>query len=277
MTYRSFGIPAAAVLLAASAVAGTDESTAVATITTMTPLVRVKMKADAAPVTATADMQLPEGSQVITLAGGACEIRFSRAHIMRLEAMTTVTIQRMPKRSAMRILVQLLGGRARAMVDRMRADSDFGMYAATTITAVKGTDYEMTRSATGEVEVEVNEGKVDTAEMKSEDLAEVEKVFGLVLMGQIGMKLIEGSRVRTMPGQRMGRPERIPRAPRVDAAPGSRGPGATPRERPARGRDSTDAAPRGRDANPDTPKPERGGRGGGATPSLPGVGGFGFP
>ena len=180
----------------------------------------------------------------------------------------------------MRILVQLLGGRVRAMVDRMRAESDFGMYASTTITAVKGTDYEMSRSATGEVEVDVNEGKVDTAELKSEDLAEVEKVFGMVLLGQIGMKLIEGNRVRTAPGQRMGKPERIPRAPRVDAAPGAHGRDAATRERPARGKGATDATPKGHNAKPDTPKPAKGGKGGkggDATPSLPGVGGFGFP
>jgi hypothetical protein len=265
----------AALVLPGVSLAAVDESMTLATIRTMTPMVRVKLNATAQPQAATLGMSLPEGAQVITLPGGSCEIAFSRAHIVRLFPSSTITVQRLQKKSAMRILVQLLGGRARAIVDRMRADGDFGMYAATTITAVKGTDYEMSRSPTGEVEVAVNEGKVDTAEMKSEDLAEVEKAFTLVLLGQIGMKLIEGNRVRTMPGQHLGAPERMPRPSRFDAA---------PREHPAHGKGATDATPKGGKTPPPGGKGGKGGKGGGTggaggagMPSLPGVGGFGLP
>jgi hypothetical protein len=174
--------------------------------------------------------------------------------------------------------VQLLRGRVQALIDRGKGEGDFGLYGSTTITAVKGTDYEMTRDEADEVQVDVNEGRVDAAELKNEDAAEAEAAMKSLIMGLIGMTIMEGQRVRVPRGERMGRPERVPRVRRESGAvDGERGGRSGHEAREPRGGREPRAPREGRE--PRAPR-ERGGRsgskGGGGAPGVPSLPGLPF-
>ncbi len=206
------GLAVLGLVVARPAVASTDSGVPTATLVSMTRMVRVKDGPAAQPRAGTFGMALPEGSQVFTLADSRAHIRFDDGHFILLGANTSVVIQRLPKRGAVRTLVQLLKGKVQALIDRGKGEGDFGMYGATTITAVKGTDYEMTRDDADQVQVDVNEGKVDAAELKEkDDAAEAEKAMGMLIAGLIGMSLIEGQRVTTPRGGGMGKPSSFER------------------------------------------------------------------
>ena len=80
--------------------------------------VRVKIPPAAALVNATPGLNLPEGSQVITLKEGKAEVRFDDGHFIRLAELTTVTLDKVPERNTkgtIQTLVHLLRGRVRAI------------------------------------------------------------------------------------------------------------------------------------------------------------------
>jgi microcompartment protein CcmL/EutN len=282
-----------AITLAALAlVAATDPAFAassgeanVATLVSVTRLVRVQEKEGAPVKAAKAGIPLPEGAKVMTLDGAFAEISFSPAHFVRMGPSSTITIARLrrPESGTLRILLRVVMGRVRAAIDRSRAEgSDFGMYSASLVTAVKGTEYEINRESEDEAEVTVDEGKVDVAETKEESIQEAERVFTLLLVGSIGMKLAEGYQMNC----RRGRP--LPSASPTPAGHKSplRNPGRASMDRPERTRpERRTAEPRGsgRERPGRAERPERtgrGGRGGSAapsTPSVPGLPGIGFP
>lgn len=297
------------VLLALSAGAsraGTDASVSVATIASATPLIRVMLPGskDYRPVTQGAT--LPEGATVVTMAQGRAEIRFTDGHFIVLSPNSSIEIKRLPRPGSERTLLRLVKGAVRALVDRSRRGGDFGIYANTTVTAVKGTDYEMVRDEADNVDVEVNEGRVNTAEMKSEDAAIAEAAFMAALMGTIGQLISEGNRCRTPHGGRMSRPERMSRPPREphrrEGANSRSGRREGGNERGGRGggkeRGGRNTVDTPDTSSGDTPSTESGGSRGGrdrandrggkgkkgrggnnqgpGMPSMPGMGGLGF-
>lgn len=190
-----------------------DANTHVAILASVTKLVRVQEKNDGPIMAAEAGMKLAQGTTVRTLKDSRCEIKFSKAHIVRLGPSASIRIARLDKqKGTVRILVNLLGGRIRALIDRaMREDADFGIYGVTTLTAVKGTDYDMIRGEDDKVTVLVNEGRVNVAEIESEDLEAVEKVFLALLLGNIGIGLTEGKMLDVFPGKPFPVPIPIPK------------------------------------------------------------------
>jgi len=235
-----------------------DDTVRLATLISATGMVRIKETPAAAIATAAVGQALPEGAQVITLKDARCQIRFDDGHFVTLAEATTITLDRLPRRKGtVQTLLHLLRGKIRAMVDRSRGEGDFGCYGSTTVTAVKGTDYEMTRDDADQTEVDVNEGKVNVAESKSEDPEEVSKVFSAALAGMIGVVLAENEMIRNGPGSHMTKPMQRPRPPKKPEA---------LNEHPKGG--SHEPGGKGKGAK------GPGGRGGGM-PGMGGLGGFG--
>lgn len=223
-----------------------------ATLVSITRFVRVKGSAETEAVQGEEGMRLKQGSHVYTLADSRCEIEFSRGHFLRLASDSRIVIQRLPQKRPKQTLLQLLSGRVRAMVDRATGEGNFGVYGATTITAVKGTEFDMVRKEGGEVEVAVNEGKVWVAELaKEDDLEAVEKAFLGVILGTVGFGLTEGSMLNIIPGSP------FPTSP-IPIPKGFPNPWA-----PAKDSGKKDTSV------PGTPKPP-------GMPGMPGPGGFGF-
>jgi len=243
-------IPMLGLLLAPSAFAATDAKVYLASVETVTRLVRVQDVENGAMRQAVPGTTLAEGSRVFTLKDAKCRINFGDGRILNLAGDTSIVISRFPKRQAMRWLVKLVQGRVRAKVNRMIGDTDFGIYASTTVTAVKGTGWDVVRTADNVVQVLVDDGKVNVAELKDEkDLDQVEKVFISVVLGNLGFQLAAGKMLNVMPGKAFPSPIPIPPGfPDPFSDWGTSSPGTK--------------APTG-------PKP----------PSLPGLpgGGFGFP
>lgn len=234
--------------------AAADASVPVATIADATPLVRMTLAGSKDYRNVTKGDTLPEGATVVTMAQGKAEIRFTDGHFILLSPNSSIEIKRLPTKEKERTLLRLVKGAVRALVDRSRRGGDFGIYANTTVTAVKGTDYEMVRDEADNVDVEVNEGRVNTAEMKSEDAAIAEAAFAAALMGTIGQLISEGNRCRTPHGGRMSRPERMSRPPRA--------PHQRESVKPRGGRDERPEGSGGRDRNGRGGGKDRGGRGG---------------
>lgn len=270
------------------ACAGAESAAPVATLTSTTPLVRVQLKGARDWKNVAKGDTLPEGTTVVTMAQGKAEIRFTDGHFILLSPNSSIEIKRLPVKGQERTLLRLVKGAVRALVDRSKREGDFGIYANTTITAVKGTDYEVTRDEADNVDVEVNEGRVNSGEMKSEDEKEAEAAFTACLAGMLGMMITEGQGVHTPRGGHMSRPEafhRPPREPRTreGAAPDRTRPGGNDRN-PRGSRGGRNADTPGTPST-DTPKggdrPAHGhGKGGGnkgpGMPSMPGMGGLGF-
>ncbi|MEK7476073.1 MAG: FecR domain-containing protein [Candidatus Coatesbacteria bacterium] len=230
--------------------AGTDGRVFLATIDTVTRLVRVQDAEGAAIRPAEAGATLVEGARVFTLKDAKCRINFGDGRILSLAGDSSIVIARMPKKGAMRWLVKLISGRVRAKVDRMRGETDFGVYASTTVTAVKGTGWDVVKLPDGLVQVLVDDGKVNVAEIKDEkDLDQVEKIFLSAILGNVGLQLAAGKMMSIMPGKPFPSPVPIP--------PGFPNPfddwGKTPGTK-----------------SPSSPTPP-------GLPGLPGGGGFGFP
>ncbi len=185
----------------------------VATLSSISGLVRVQDKDDGPIAAAEAGMKLVQGATVRTLKDSRCEIKFTKAHIVRLGPSARIRIARLDgKKGAARILVNLLGGRIRALIDRaLSDDADFGIYGVTTLTAVKGTDYDVIRGEDDKISVLVNEGRVNVAEIESEDLEAVEKAFMALILGNIGIRLSEGSMLDILPGKPFPAPIPIPK------------------------------------------------------------------
>jgi hypothetical protein len=198
---------------AAQAALAENAKAHVATLVSITRLVRVQEKMDGPIVAAESGMKLAQGTIVSTLKDSRCEIKFSPAHIVRLGPSARIRIARLDEqKGTVRILVNLLGGRIRALVDRaLREDADFGIYGVTTLTAVKGTDYDVIRDEDDRVKVLVNEGRVNVAEIESEDLEAVEKAFMALLLGNIGFGLTEGKMLDIIPGKAFPVPIPIPK------------------------------------------------------------------
>lgn len=190
--------------------AGVDEKVPVAILVSVTRLVRVKEPSAANLVQAAAGASLLEGSQVVTLDSSRAEIKFRDGHFIRLAPNTSIVLSRLPRHDAQRSLVHLLAGRIRALVDKRIGEGDFGVYGMTTITAVKGTNFDMMRNAANEVTVAVNEGRVTVAELKSESAEEADKLFLMALMGNVGSALAEGNMMNVMPGKPFPSPVPIP-------------------------------------------------------------------
>ena len=223
-----------------------------ATLKSVTRFVRVQATPKGKPVQGKPGMRLKRGTQVFTLAKSRCEIEFGRGHFLRLASNAKIVIQRMSRKRPKQTLLQLLKGRVRALVDRARGDGNFGVYGATTITAVKGTEFDMVRGADGKVEVAVNEGKVWVAELEDPDNIEaVEKVFMGVILGTIGFGLTEGNMLSIIPGSP------FPTSP-IPIPKGFPNPWAPPKSDAKKGT-----------GVPGAPKPP-------GMPGMPGPGGFGF-
>ncbi len=173
---------------------------ATATLVKVKNHVRVKRTPNGKVIEGKPGLKLPEGSIIYTLAKSRCEIKFGDGHFLRLASSAKIKIARTQRRRAKRTLIQLLRGRVRAMIDRALGDGDFGVYGSTTVTAVKGTDYEMSLNEDGEVTVAVNEGRVWVAELAGEDLEAVEKVFLGVILGNIGFGIKPGNMLHILPG-----------------------------------------------------------------------------
>lgn len=195
------------------ACAATQEGTWVASLVSVTRLVRVQDAEGGDFKAAKAGMKLKEGMIVRTLEKSMCEISFTPAHYVRLGPSGKMKISRIGrKEKSARILIRLITGRIRALIDRnMREEADFGIYGATTLTAVKGTDYDMIREDDDKVTVLVNEGKVSVTEVESEDLEQIEKMFVALLLGNIGFPLREGKMLNIIPGQPFPIPIPIPK------------------------------------------------------------------
>jgi hypothetical protein len=271
---RTFVIAGLVIALNSSSFAAVDAGIRMATLVSATGMVRIKESPAAQITAATIGMSLPEGAQVITLKDTHCQVKFDDGHYVMLAEATTLTLDRLPRRTgSVQTLLHLLRGKIRAMVDRSRGEGDFGCYGSTTVTAVKGTDYEMTRDEADETEVDVNEGKVNVAESKSEDPEEVGKVFQLALAGMIGMTLIENQMVHNNPRTHMSKPMDRPRPQRKPEAYGEkpRGghePGNKPAHEPRNGG--------GHEPGTKGERAPKGGKGGGGMPAMPGIGGGGF-
>jgi len=256
--------------LSGPALATTTDALKVATITSIIRLVRVQERDGAKVIAAKRGMQLPEGAKVMTLEGSFAEVTFSPAHFVKLGPATTLSItrNRKPERGVLRILLKVVKGRVRAAIDRFIADdADFGMYGHTVVTAVKGTEYEFIREAANRVTVVVETGKVAVAESKGESLDDVDKVFIGLLMGTLGIKLLEGNKLDFMPGMPFPSPVPIPKnfmspfaAPQT-AAPKPAGPAVDRHEHPERGKADG----------------KTGGKTAPSVPSVPGLPGLGFP
>ncbi len=225
-----------------------------ATLAEVTPLVRAQFPGSKEFRNLAKGATLPEGTLVVTMAQGKAEIRFTDGHFILLSPNSSIELKRLPQPGAERTLLRLAKGAVRALIDRSKKGGDFGIYANTTVTAVKGTDYEVVRDEADDVEVEVNEGRINTGEIKSEDQAEAEAAFKGMIAGMIGSMLSEGQRVRCPHGGRMSKPERMTRPPRE---PHRREGANAPRERGGR-----ESASRERGGNERTSGTERGGKGG---------------
>lgn len=199
-------------LAAPACAAPVDSSTQyLATVATMTRMVRVIMKEGATPAPAAPGTALPEGAVVVTLENAACEIRFTQAHFIRLGPSSRLKIARMERRKGARVLVQLLAGRVKALINRsLGEEADFGVYGATTITAVKGTDYDMLRDEADVVTVLVNDGRVNVAELKSEKPEDIDRIFMMLLLGRIGLDMRAGKMLKVTPGSLFPSPVPIP-------------------------------------------------------------------
>jgi len=184
-----------------------------ATVTSLTKFVRVKRAGKKKYFNAEAGMSLKEGDRIYTLDKGKCELAFSGAHIVRLGPNSHMVISRYSRtRGSGRILLHLLKGRVRALINRARGDGeDFGIFGAMTVTAVKGTDYEVFRKLDGSVLVSVMEGRVLVGEIENEEPDQVERIFMALLMRQIGSVLMEGHQMEFVPGK--GFPAPIPLPP----------------------------------------------------------------
>lgn len=279
------------IMLGSVSTAGTDPAAPVATITTATPLIRAKLPGAKDFRNVTKGDTLPEGATVVTMAQGKAEIRFTDGHYVILSPNSSIEIKRLPVKGKEQTLLRLVRGAVRALVDRSKREGDFGIYANTTITAVKGTDYEVTRDEADNVDVEVNEGRINSGEMKSEDQAEAEAAFKAVLAGMIGQMIMEGQRIHTPRAGHMSKPEAFTRPPRE---PRNRDgvPARTPKgshERGGHGKNTDTQTPSSGETPSGTDHPAHGkgghhkgsgGKGGGnkgpGMPSMPGMGGLGF-
>lgn len=190
--------------------AGVDEQTPIAILVSITRLVRVKENPKARLEAARAGASLLEGSQVVTLEGSRAEIKFRDGHFIRLAPQTSIVLSRLPRKGAKRTLVHLLAGRVRALVDKTLGEGDFGVYGATTITAVKGTNFDMLRNAANEITVAVNEGRTTVAQLAQESDEEADKLFLMALMGNVGAALAEGNMMNVLPGKPFPSPVPIP-------------------------------------------------------------------
>jgi len=206
-----WGVVAPALAAAGSKDADGKDKVAAAILVSVARLVRVKDKPGADVLEGKAGQALPEGARVFTLEDSRCEIKFGDGRHLRLSSSSTITIARLPRKRAGWTFVHLLRGRIRALINRARGEGDFGVYAVTTLTAVKGTDFDMIRKENDEVTVAVNEGRVRVAELESEDLDAVEKIFLSVLMGNFGASLWEGKMMNFVPGQPFPSPVPMPK------------------------------------------------------------------
>ena len=246
-------------LLAAPVRAVTTDALKVATITSITRLVRVQESDGGEVVAARKGMELPEGAKVMTLAGSFAEVSFSPAHFVKLGPSTTLSItrNRKPERGVLRILLKVVRGRVRAAIDRAIADdADFGMYGHTVVTAVKGTEYEFIRETATRVTVAVETGRVAVAASKGESLDDVDKVFIGLLMGTLGMKLLEGNKMDFMPGMPFPSPVPIPKS--------FMSPFSAPNPSHPAGKGKSPMGGKGKKSGP-------------SMPSVPGLPGMGFP
>lgn len=186
------------------------ETSVEATVTTLTKFVRVKRAGRKKYFNASAGMRIKEGDRIYTLDKGRCELKFSDAHVVRLGPNSRMVVTRFSeKKGSKRILLQILKGRMRALVNRSRSEGeDFGIFGGMTVTAVKGTDYEVLRHPDGRVLVSVMEGRVLVGEIENEEPDQVERIFAALLAQQIGSVLMEGHQMEFVPGK--GFPSPIP-------------------------------------------------------------------
>jgi hypothetical protein len=236
--------------LPGASLAGTDGKVYLATVDTVTRLVRIQ-EVEGGPVRqATTGATLLEGARVSTLKDARCRINFGDGRILSLAGESSIVISRAPKKGALRWMVKLVSGRVRAKVDRMRGETDFGVYASTTVTAVKGTGWDVVKMPDGLVQVLVDDGKVNVAEIKDEkDLDQVEKIFLSAILGNVGLQLAAGKMMSIMPGRPFPSPVPIPPGFPNPFDDWGKSPGAK---------------------SPSGPTPP-------GIPGLPGGGGFGFP
>ena len=223
----------AAALFPAPVLAGPAESGTqyLATIASMTKMVRVQIKEGADLTPAAVGTQLPEGAQVVTLADAKCEVRFTQAHFVRLGPDSRLKIARMERKKGARVLLQLLAGRVKAMINRsLGEEADFGIYGATTVTAVKGTDYDMARDEKDIVTVLINDGRVNVAELKSDKPEELDRVFTALLLGRIGFDMRAGKMLTVTPGSLFPSPVPIPPGMKTPWGDNTPAPGAAPKK-----------------------------------------------
>lgn len=193
---------ASAILLPAPSVAATDARPVLATLLSATRLVRVREKPGAEVAPAKVGMSLAEGAQVITLQDARCQIKFGDGRFMSLAANTTIDIARLPRRGALRSLIRLVKGRVRASVNRSVGEGDFGVFGMTTVTAVKGTEWDVARDEkTNKVDVIVSEGRVNVGEIKNDQALDLlDRVFLQVAIGAMGVTCPAGQMLSVFPG-----------------------------------------------------------------------------
>ncbi len=141
-----------------------------AAIVAMSGTVQVMLAGSKTRLTGKIHAMVPEGALVMTGANSTCELVFMNAHHLRLGPETTVRIEGLPRPAGIaRILLAMLKGRVHASVDPS-LHTEFGLSAGTAVAAVKGTDFEVTTLANGEVSIAVRNGTVLVGTYNGTDL-----------------------------------------------------------------------------------------------------------
>ncbi|MEK7474137.1 MAG: FecR family protein, partial [Candidatus Coatesbacteria bacterium] len=190
--------PVVTVKPAAPVTAAVGASPGLGTIETAVGDVRVRLRPGIPAQKATVGLKLGEGAVVRTGPTGRCFIRFGVTDLVRISPNSELWLAqlRAPKAGKTVTVLQLLLGRARAMLRRNGVASgqfDFVIAAGTAVAAVKGTDFEVSfPKADGPVNVRVDDGVVMMGGISSWDVAEVVNMVGAMARGAAGRPVAEG-------------------------------------------------------------------------------------
>jgi len=203
--------------------AGRLASAGLGVIETAVGDVRVRLRSGSPAQKATVGLKLVEGAVLRTGPTGRVFIRFGPTDLVRISPNSEMWIAqlRAPKAGKAQTILQLLAGRARAMLRRKAvtaSDYDFVMSAGTAVAAVKGTDFEMSfPKADGPVNVRVDDGVVMMAGIASWDLADILGAVSSMTKGVGGRAVSMGFAVTVDSGTgRIGTPQPSPPRTRLE-------------------------------------------------------------